>query len=678
MEKVLLLELIPKVTCLKETFSTVMRTIFLVLTILGAAVPTFAQGPPGGGPPGGGPPGGGGAGGDGIWRRNAYYGEIQTFDSCLGHQPGSGQYHYHATPVCLRAQLGDNIVISRSSRTGQTYAEMTSGWHHSPILGWAIDGYPIYGPYGYSGAADPTTAIKRIQSGYRLRSITNRTTLPDWSLPNHPGVPQNLDSARYGPAVSTQYPLGRYVEDYEWVSGQGDLDQYNGRLAVTPEYPQGTYAYYTTLDAKGGPAFPYILAGQFRGTASGSFSMSVTATTADYFNGGVYSSAPGTPALSSWSTKYSSQNATVVTGFDPSAGPLTTWPGTNDLGVMTAGSVTRPILAEAQRIRYSDASIYVTANGVAGYPMGPWFSPDMTAGIFSNFPGGSSTTFQMPSTPSAATTPTSTGMGSQGLWVNGVIVFNFLDGAGYSNSAGSEQGGGTSPDLLATISSAASYEQGPLAFGSLVTATPLFFTTLATSTVTATSIPWPTVLAGATVSVTDSTGATIAAQIFYVSPTQINFRMPTGLASGAGSVRISSGGNSIPSKINIQAVYPNLFLLNANALAAASVIRVHNGQQTVEQDYAVVDRKVVASPIALNGDQVYLSVYGSGLGSATSATATIGGVSATVSYAGSQSVYPGLDQYNILIPGSLAGKGNVNLIVTAGGKPSNPVNVTIQ
>ena len=91
------------------------------------------------------PPGGGGNG-DGIWRRNAAYGESQTFDYCLGHQTNTGDYHYHVNPVCLRAQLGDNLVAVTNSRIGTTYREKTTGLTHSPILGWAQDGYPIYGP----------------------------------------------------------------------------------------------------------------------------------------------------------------------------------------------------------------------------------------------------------------------------------------------------------------------------------------------------------------------------------------------------------------------------------------------------------------------------------------------------------------------------------------------------
>src|SRR5207237_787265 len=111
---------------------------------------------------------------------------------------------------------------------------------------------------------------------------------------------------------------------------------------------------------------------------------------------------------------------------------------------------------------------YITANGLAGYPMGPWFSADMAAGIFSNFPSASSSTFQLPNAPAPAATPTSTGGGPQGMWVNGVSVFNFIDGASYSNATGNDAGGGNAPSLLAVVSSSASYEQGPLAPGSLV------------------------------------------------------------------------------------------------------------------------------------------------------------------------------------------------------------------
>jgi len=627
-------------------------------------------------PPGGGP--GGGGAGDGIWRRNAYYGELLTFDPCVGHQPGNGAYHFHANPLCLRAQLNDNLQTPRTSRNGSSYVELTSGWHHSPILGWAPDGYPIYGPYGYSSAMDATSAVKRIQSGFRLRGISQRTSLPDWALPNHTAVAQNLTATQYGPDVSTNFPLGRYVEDFEWAAGVGDLDQYNGRLTVTPEFPGGTYAYYVTIDDAGTPAFPYVVAGQYYGTVGSGFNANVSPSASDYFNAGAVTPGPSTPTLSSWSKQYSTQFARVISGFDPSAGSSTVWPGANSIGVNTSGSVTSPALAEAQRIRYTDSTVYVTSNGLAGHTMGPWFSADMKGGVFSNFPASLSSTFQLPRSPAVATTRTSTGMGSQGMWVNGVVMFNFLDGASYTNSSGVDGAAGNTPALDATIVSAASLEQGPQAPGSLVSAFPLFFSVLATSTDSAATPDWPATLGGATISVTDSAGTSLPAKLFYASPGQLNFRMPTGLASGAGTVTISAGAKTITSKINIQPVYPNLFMLNSFALAAATVARVRNGTVTAEQVYQLQNGAVVTNPISLNGDQVFLVLYGSGLGSATSATATVGGVAATVAYAGAQGTYQGMDQYNVLIPASLTGKGKVDVIVTAGGKPSNPVSVTIQ
>lgn len=614
-----------------------------VIVLLLTAGLAMAQ-PPGGGPGGG---GGGGNSGDGIWRRNAYYGELLTFDSCVGHQPGGGSYHYHANPLCLRALLNDNVVTLRTSRNGGTYVEAASGWHHSPILGWAVDGYPIYGPYGYTDPTNAASPVKRIRSGFRLRSLTQRTSLPDWALPNHTTVSQTLTASQYGPDVSSTFPLGRYVEDYEWASGVGDLDQYNGRFTVTPEYPSGTYAYYVTIDDNGTPAFPYIVAGQFRGAAGNGFSSNGTSSATDYFNSGTYSMGPSAPSLTSWQTERSTQYAAIVNGTDPSAGPSTTWPG-----------VTTPALAEPQRIAYTDSTVYVTSNGLAGYTMGPWFSADMTSGVFANYPSASSMTFQLPRTPANATTLTSTGMGPQGMWVNGVVMFNFLDGASYTNSTGKDGMAGNVPAADAAIASAASYEQGPLAPGSLVTAFPLFFAVLANGSDTP------------TVTVTDSSGTSKTATVSFASAAQLNFQLPDGLSSGAGKVTINTGAQTITSNINIQPVYPNLFMADATALASGSITRVHNGATSVST--------ITADPLALGGDQVVLTLYGSGFGSATSATATVGGIAAEVTYAGPQGSYPGLDQYNITVPSSAAEKGKVDIVVTASGKPSNPVNITIQ
>lgn len=618
-------------------------------------------------PPGGPGQGPGGGSGDGIWLRNAYYGEAQTFDSCVGHQPGNGQYHHHANPLCLRAQLEDNIELVKTGRTGSAYREKTGPWTHSPILGWSFDGYPIYGPYGYSTATDPKSAVRRMKSSFRLRDLKQRTSLPDWALPLHSGVAQNLTSAQYGPDLTAQFPLGRYIEDFEYVAGLGDLDVSNGRFAITPEYPQGTYAYYITIEADGTPVFPYLVGLLYYGSVAGGNARTIPEGTSDYFNAGTAPAKVSTvPLLTSWATKNSQQPAQVVSNYNPAAGPKTTWPNDVPAGV-TATGVTTPVLADTQRIRFSDTTVYVNANGLASYVMGPWFDPLQPGGFFGAYPTVQAIQAQFPRTPTAAATRTATSMGAIGLWVNGVAVFNTLDGASYSNTRATDQGGGL-VSLTAVHVSAASSERGPIAQGALVTAYSLFGSVLATSTATADTVNWPTTLGGTTVTVKDSAGISRPAPIYYTSAGQVNYRIPDGSATGNASVTIAAGGGSATTNIYIASVYPNLFMADPAGAASGYVTRVRGGVQITEN---------LAKAIDVSQDEVYLVLYGSGLGAATSATATVGGAAADVIYAGPQGTYAGLDQFNVRLPKSLAGKGSVDVVITAGDRPSNVVHVNI-
>ncbi|MDB5270641.1 MAG: hypothetical protein JWP58_3681 [Hymenobacter sp.] len=160
----------------------------------------------------------------GVWNQNAIVVEGPSFDSCLGHPAGNGEYH-HLNPRCL-------------------YNDHDSS-RHAPLIGFALDGYPIYGAYGYANA-NGTGAIKSLRTSYRARSITARTTLPDGST-----------APSAGPAINATKPLGYYVEDFEYVAGRGDLDVHNGRFCVTPEYPAGTYAYFVTINSRYEGAYPY-------------------------------------------------------------------------------------------------------------------------------------------------------------------------------------------------------------------------------------------------------------------------------------------------------------------------------------------------------------------------------------------------------------------------------------
>lgn len=170
-----------------------------------------------------------------IWHQNAYFFEGSGFDDCLGHPNMTMEYHTHVNPTCL-------------------YDDQDSS-AHSPIIGYAFDGFPIYGAYAFANT-DGTGPVTRMRSSYRVRSITDRTTLPDGS---------SLTPGQYGPALS-MYPLGAYIEDHEYVAGSGDLDAHNGRFCITPDYPAGTYAYFVTLDADLAPAYPYVLGPAYYGT----------------------------------------------------------------------------------------------------------------------------------------------------------------------------------------------------------------------------------------------------------------------------------------------------------------------------------------------------------------------------------------------------------------------------
>ncbi len=180
--------------------------------------------------------------GNGLWNRDAYVNESVTFDAALAHQAGAN-HHYHANPIALRHQLGDHVDYNPVSNR---YSESTNAiLKHSPIVAWVRDGFPIYGPYGYSNPTNPASGIRRMVSGFVVRNGQNgttnlttagRTSLPQWAARAY-NRSATLAVGEYGPSVSATYPLGRYVEDNDYLGDAGrvlgvdfDLDEYNGTL----------------------------------------------------------------------------------------------------------------------------------------------------------------------------------------------------------------------------------------------------------------------------------------------------------------------------------------------------------------------------------------------------------------------------------------------------------------
>jgi hypothetical protein len=151
-----------------------------------------------------------------------------------------------ALTVNENLRLGNEILQESDNKLKYT----VSGYHEdlrtsfgesgsiSGIIGWAYDGNPIYGPYGYSDPEDTSSSIVRISSGYVLD-----TTYTD--------RPSGFDS-------------GFFVEDYKFTGSGSSLDKNNGRFGKTPEFPKGVYAYFASIDVSGTPEFPYFIGNTYK------------------------------------------------------------------------------------------------------------------------------------------------------------------------------------------------------------------------------------------------------------------------------------------------------------------------------------------------------------------------------------------------------------------------------
>lgn len=163
------------------------------------------------------------SGADNInWHVEARYIFSANFGNNGGHLNPFGEYHYHSVPkVYFRNQLGIDSTA------------------HSPIVGYAADGFPMYYKYVYSDPLDTSSSIMEVTSGYSLKSGTR------------PGDGYTAPDGSY---------TGLYYEDYEYSSASTVLDECNGRWGKTPDFPDGTY-YYVLTDN-----YPYIPR-CFKGTA---------------------------------------------------------------------------------------------------------------------------------------------------------------------------------------------------------------------------------------------------------------------------------------------------------------------------------------------------------------------------------------------------------------------------
>ncbi len=234
--------------------------------------------------------------------------------------------------------------------------------------------------------------------------------------------------------------------------------------------------------------------------------------------------------------------------------------------------------------------------------------------------------------------------------------------------------------------SAANYWGEPLAIESIVA---MFGVDMATTSMGAPGVPLPTILGGTKVEVRDANGTTRLAPLFYVSPGQINYQIPEGTVPGSVTITVTSGNGTVSiGSMAVSTVAPGVFTADSsgNGVAAAWAYRYKADGSvipTLAFTFDTVLQKYVSVPIDLGAesDVTYLLLFGTGIRYRSSLSNTIiklGGTDAQVDYAGPQGDYVGLDQMNILVPRSLIGRGEVDVVLTVDNKPANLVRLNFK
>ena len=223
------------------------------------------------------------------------------------------------------------------------------------------------------------------------------------------------------------------------------------------------------------------------------------------------------------------------------------------------------------------------------------------------------------------------------------------------------------PKLDAVVDSA-SFRPGPLTSGGLFTA-------------------FGSGLGASTLAISDSAGVERMATVLHASATQVNFIAPEGLAPGPAVLRYTgAGGVSATLALEVAAVAPGLFSakMDGRGAPAGQVLRVNAAGQVVFSGALARCGAAAGScecePIDLGSstDQVFVVLYGTGFRSYSSMRAVVGGVEAEITWAGAQPTIPGLDQINLRLPRVLAGRGEVELIITVDDRTTNVLELEIR
>jgi len=248
----------------------------------------------------------------------------------------------------------------------------------------------------------------------------------------------------------------------------------------------------------------------------------------------------------------------------------------------------------------------------------------------------------------------------------------------------------SSPDILTTPTvSAASFTGPSLAPEEIVAA---FGISLASGVGVAETTPLPTSLLGTTVMVKDKNDIQRPAPLFFVSPNQINFLIPSGTVPGKATITFTSSLNTTSTiTVLIEKTAPGLFSANATGqgVPAAVLLRVKSDGTQIYEPIAQFDDQNVLVPLPIDfgpdmgneSDQLFLILFGTGWrgrSAQENVTATIGGVNTPVLYAGEQGSFVGQDQINLQLPRTLARRGEVDLSVLVDGQMANMLRVAFQ
>jgi uncharacterized protein (TIGR03437 family) len=243
------------------------------------------------------------------------------------------------------------------------------------------------------------------------------------------------------------------------------------------------------------------------------------------------------------------------------------------------------------------------------------------------------------------------------------------------------------PDPLSGVTSvsAASFGRAGLAPAAIVAA---YGVNLANTTEMIESPPLPLMLGGTTLKIKDALGVERLAPLFFVSPTQVNYLVPAGAASGIATITITNAsGASATEWTQILNIAPGLFTANSDGRGApaALVVRLRaDGSQRFEPlaRFDAEQNRFVPLPIDLGpaGEQVFLMLFGTGLRrqGVAAPQAKIAGVSAEVLFIGEVSGFFGLDQVNLRISRELVGRGDADVDLLVDDHRTNPVVVKIK